>query len=277
VPILRPRPAWYHATATCTRPWKKSRSSGGAARHASSSSSCAAKYSPAWINATPRLKADSNFSVFHLDVVGSELDREVELVLSGPNVVLPAVPGTREHAALELAVAERALQVQAVLLHGVEAPVAVGQGDLLLARFDAPDRSGRDVLGSRDRHEAGFHPRDPTKGLSVGVPARYPPSVATILLCGVDVYFRGKLEALLPGHHFVTTDSVDWPDLVIADISRVDPMDVADSYPEIPILGFGGHTDTAGLRRAHEAGFDQVLVKNALADRAAQIVEELIA
>jgi hypothetical protein len=99
--------------------------------------------------------------------------------------------------------------------------------------------------------------------------------VATILLCGVDVYFRGKLEALLPGHHFVTTDSADWPDLVIADISRVDPMDVADSYPEVPILGFGGHTDTAGLRRAHEAGFDQVLVKNALQERAVQVVEEL--
>ncbi len=76
--------------------------------------------------------------------------------------------------------------------------------------------------------------------------------MTTILLCGVDVFFRGKLEALLPGHHFVTTDSADWPDLVIADISRVDPMDVADSYPEIPILGFGGHADTAGLRRAHE-------------------------
>jgi hypothetical protein len=101
--------------------------------------------------------------------------------------------------------------------------------------------------------------------------------VATILLCGVDVYFRGKLEALLPGHHFVTTDSVDWPDLVIADISRVDPDDVADWYPDVPIVGFGGHTDTAGLRRAHEAGFDQVLVKNALQERAPQIVQELIA
>jgi len=122
-----------------------------------------------------------------------------------------------------------------------------------------------------------FHRGDPTKGLSGNAEARYPPTVATILLCGVDVFFRGKLEALLPGHHFVTTDSVDWPDLVIADISRVDPMDVADSYPEIPILGFGGHTDTAGLRRAHEAGFDQVLVKNALSERAAQVVDELIA
>jgi hypothetical protein len=100
--------------------------------------------------------------------------------------------------------------------------------------------------------------------------------VATILLCGVDVYFRGKLEALLPGHRFVTTDSADWPELVIADISRVEPEDVAESYPDVPIVGFGGHTDTAGLRRAHAAGFDQVLVKNALQERAAQVVDELI-
>jgi DNA-binding NarL/FixJ family response regulator len=101
--------------------------------------------------------------------------------------------------------------------------------------------------------------------------------VATILLCGVDVYFRGNLEALLRGHHLITTDSADWPELVIADISRVDPNDVADSYPDVPIVGFGGHTDTAGLRRAHAAGFDQVLVKNALQERAAQIVQELTA
>jgi hypothetical protein len=125
--------------------------------------------------------------------------------------------------------------------------------------------------------ETVLHSATLSKGLSRPARARYPPAVATILLCGVDVYFRGKLEALLPGHHFVTTDSADWPDLVIADISRVDPIDVADSYPEIPILGFGGHTDTAGLRRAHEAGFDQVLVKNALQERAAQVVDELIA
>jgi DNA-binding NarL/FixJ family response regulator len=101
--------------------------------------------------------------------------------------------------------------------------------------------------------------------------------VATILLCGVDVYFRGKLEALLTGHHLVTTDSADWPDVVIADISRVDPNEVAEAYPDIPIIGFGGHTDTAGLRSAHAAGFDQVLVKNALQERAAQVVEELTA
>jgi hypothetical protein len=101
--------------------------------------------------------------------------------------------------------------------------------------------------------------------------------VATILLCGVDTFFRAKLEALLPGHHLVTSDSAYSPELVIADIARVDPVEVADAYPDIPIVGFGGHTDTAGLRRAHTAGFDQVVVKNALQERAAQIVEELTA
>jgi hypothetical protein len=101
--------------------------------------------------------------------------------------------------------------------------------------------------------------------------------VATILLCGVDTFFRGKLEALLPTNPLVTTDSADWPDLVIADISRIDPEEVADLYADVPILGFGGHTDTAGLRRAHEAGFDQVVVKNALQERAAQLVDELTA
>jgi len=101
--------------------------------------------------------------------------------------------------------------------------------------------------------------------------------VATILLAGVDVFFRGKLEGLLPGHHFVTADSVEAPELVICDIGRVDPEDVADAYPDIPILGFANHTDTTGLRRAHTAGFDQVVVKAALDERAPELVRELIA
>ena len=109
--------------------------------------------------------------------------------------------------------------------------------------------------------------------LPVGVTLR---GVATILLCGVDLFFRGKLEALLPGHHFITADSVEPPDIVIADIARIDPDDVAESYPDVPILGFTSHTDTAGLRAAQAAGFDQVLVKSALQERASQIVEELV-
>ena len=78
--------------------------------------------------------------------------------------------------------------------------------------------------------------------------------MATILLVGVDLFFRGKLEGLLPGHHLITTENVDPPDCVIADIARIDPDEVADAYPEIPILGFTNHTDTEGLRRAHAAG-----------------------
>jgi hypothetical protein len=78
--------------------------------------------------------------------------------------------------------------------------------------------------------------------------------VATILLAGVDLFFRGKLEALLLGHHLVTTDSVD-----------------------IPIVGFTNHTDKSGLQRAHTAGFDQVIVKSALAERVPEIVAELTA
>ena len=101
--------------------------------------------------------------------------------------------------------------------------------------------------------------------------------MATILLAGVDLYFRAKLEALLPGHHLVTTDSVDAPDLVITDIARVDPDEVADAYPDVPILGFANHADTAGLRAAHAAGFDQVLAKSALDERTPEIVQRLIA
>jgi DNA-binding NarL/FixJ family response regulator len=90
--------------------------------------------------------------------------------------------------------------------------------------------------------------------------------VATILLCGVDLYFRGKLEGMLPAHRLVTTDSAHTPDMVIADIARVEP-----------ILGYTNHTDTAGLRAAHAAGFDQVIAKSALVERCTELVDELVA
>jgi len=99
--------------------------------------------------------------------------------------------------------------------------------------------------------------------------------VSTILLAGVDLFFRAKLEGLLPGHRLVTSDSVDPPDLVIADIARVEPEEVVDAWPDIPILGYTNHTDRSGLQRAHAAGFDQVIVKSALVERAADLVGEL--
>ena len=102
--------------------------------------------------------------------------------------------------------------------------------------------------------------------------------MATILVAGVDLFFRGKLDALLgDAHKLTSTDSVDPPDLVIVDIARVDPHEVAEEYPDIPILGFTNHTDTAGLRAANAAGFDRVVVRSALAERAREIVDELVA
>ena len=102
--------------------------------------------------------------------------------------------------------------------------------------------------------------------------------MATILLVGVDLFFRGKLDVLLGGRHrLTTTESIDPPDLVIVDVARVDPDEVAETYPDVPILGFTNHTDTAGLRAAQAAGLDRIVVRSALAERASQLVDELVA
>lgn len=104
----------------------------------------------------------------------------------------------------------------------------------------------------------------------------YTVAMATILLVGVDLLLRSRLEGLLPGHRLVTSDSVAEPDLVICDVARVDTLEVAETWPHIPILGFANHTDTQGLRRAHSAGFDQVIAKSALVERAPLVVAELV-
>ena len=95
-------------------------------------------------------------------------------------------------------------------------------------------------------------------------------------MCGVDLLIRSKLEALAPEHRFETSDGVEPPDLVIADVARLDPVDVADRFPDVPILGFTNHTDTAGLQRAHAAGFDQVVAKSALFERGRELIDRLI-
>ena len=94
---------------------------------------------------------------------------------------------------------------------------------------------------------------------------------------GVDLFLRGKLEALLPGHRFVTAEGVDRPDLVIADIARIDPDDVAENFLDVPLLGFTNHMDTFGLQQAHAAGFDQVVAKSALFERTEELIGGLLA
>jgi CheY-like chemotaxis protein len=100
--------------------------------------------------------------------------------------------------------------------------------------------------------------------------------MATILLVCVDLLFRSRIEGLLREHRLVTSDSISPPDLVICDIARVDPDDVVESWPDVPIVGYTNHTDTQGLRRAHTAGFDQVIVKSAFVERAGDVVGELL-
>ncbi len=99
--------------------------------------------------------------------------------------------------------------------------------------------------------------------------------MATIKLEGVDLFFRGRLEGLLR-EHTLTARADTVADLVIADISTVDAAAVVAAYPGLPVLGYGNHTDTEGLRRAHRAGFAQVIVKSALVERAPTLVARLL-
>ena len=170
---------------------------------------------------------------------------------------------------VEHALAERPLRWRQCPWSAKNSPSRLTSAISTSPAFTGRHGSGGDVGDLGDRHELHLVPT---------VTECYPrAAVATILLAGVDLFIRGKLEASLPGHHLVTTDSVDPPDLVIADVARIDPYDVADEYPDVPLLGFTNHKDTAGLRRANEAGFDQVVAKSALDERARELIDELLA
>ena len=100
--------------------------------------------------------------------------------------------------------------------------------------------------------------------------------MARIVLVGVDLFLRGKFESLCPEHRVSSSEGIDPPDLVIADVGRVDPGDVAESFPDVPLLGFTNHKDTGGLQRAHAAGFDRVVAKSALFERPGELIGGLL-
>ena len=60
------------------------------------------------------------------------------------------------------------------------------------------------------------------------------------------LFLRGKLEGAASPATTVSAEGVDPPDLVIADVARIDPDDVADTFPDVPLLGFTNHKDTEG-------------------------------
>ena len=99
--------------------------------------------------------------------------------------------------------------------------------------------------------------------------------MATVLLAGVDPLFSEELLRLLAGHHLITTESVEEPDLVIADIGRVKPDEVSDAYPAVPILGYSNHADPSSMHAAQEAGFDRIVERAVLVDDVELLISEL--
>ncbi len=100
--------------------------------------------------------------------------------------------------------------------------------------------------------------------------------MAKILLAGVDPLFSRKLSELLAGHQLTSTESIEAPDLVVTDVARIEPQEIADAYPETPILGYASHADPSSLRAAQGAGFDRVVDRSVLVENAEDLVAELI-
>lgn len=103
----------------------------------------------------------------------------------------------------------------------------------------------------------------------------YAAGVATILLAGVDPLFADELQKLLAHHHMTSIESAVEPDLVIADIGRIESDEVSDAYPETPILGYSSHPDPSQVRAAQRAGFDRVVERALLLESIEALVSEL--
>ena len=102
--------------------------------------------------------------------------------------------------------------------------------------------------------------------------------MSVVQLAGVDLFFRGKIDAMLAasGHEVVAKPGGPAPDLVIADVNRTDPDEVLARFPGVPVLGFGRHTDPELLRAARRAGFAKVVARSVLSERLPELVEELV-
>ena len=98
--------------------------------------------------------------------------------------------------------------------------------------------------------------------------------MAAILVRDVDLFFRAKLEAQLSGAHELVT--VGDADLAFVDIGRVELAAAAAELADTPTIAFTNHTNTDGLRAAHEAGFDRVVIRSMISESAGKLVDELL-
>jgi len=100
--------------------------------------------------------------------------------------------------------------------------------------------------------------------------------MATVMLVGVDLFVRSKLEAALAGNTVFSGEGALPPDVVIADIGRGDPVEIVERFPGVRLIGFTNHTNTEALRAAHAAGFDRVIVKSALFARVGELIAAVV-
>jgi hypothetical protein len=98
--------------------------------------------------------------------------------------------------------------------------------------------------------------------------------VATVLVKHVDLFFRGKLEAQLVGSHELVTHGD--ADVAIVDIGRVDLDAASAELAGTPTIAFTNHTNTEGLRAAHEAGFQRVVIRSLISKQALELVAEIL-
>ena len=97
--------------------------------------------------------------------------------------------------------------------------------------------------------------------------------MARVAVVSPDLLFGSRIEGGLraAGHEVVA--SGDAPDVVIADVERVDPGAV-----DGPVrLGYYPHTSVELRRRAEAAGFDLVVPRSRIARELPQLVERLVA
>ena len=103
-------------------------------------------------------------------------------------------------------------------------------------------------------------------------------SKGIVQLVGVDLFFRGKIDAMLlsSGYEVIAKPGGPPPDVVIADVGKVEPADVLARFPGVPVLGFGAHTDPQRLRAARQAGFANVVPRSVFSERLPELVAELL-
>src|SRR5262249_56518702 len=95
---------------------------------------------------------DEDVAALDLGLVARDL-QVVRDALAGADVVLPGVPGAGDDAALEVALAERAAAMRALVVERVKDPVHVEERDVLAADRHSFSGAGSDLGHRADLHE----------------------------------------------------------------------------------------------------------------------------